>query len=105
MVKLVDTRDLKSLANKHTGSSPVSDTTFKNTIGDEEMKAFKLGNDIYLRVIPAKYLFNSTMIHEVINRGDLFALRVRDSTLCIIRGEEKVEHVDHDVELIQQTPF
>ena len=56
------------------------------------MKAFYLDDELYIRVIPGKNLFKSTMVHEVVNRGDVFAVRVRDSLLTIIPGTAKVEH-------------
>jgi hypothetical protein len=57
------------------------------------MKAFVYNNEIYIRTIPAKKLFNSTMVHEVVNRGDVFALRVSDSALTIVPGTAEVEHI------------
>lgn len=42
--------------------------------------------DWYLRVIPGKRLFNSTLIHEVVNRGDVFAVRIKDQRLTILPG-------------------
>lgn len=34
-------------------------------------------NDIpYCKIIPSKRLFNSTMVHEVVTRGDFFALNL-----------------------------
>ena len=42
--------------------------------------------DWYLRVIPGKRLFNSTLIHEVVNRGDVFAIRIKDQRLTILPG-------------------
>jgi hypothetical protein len=38
----------------------------------------------YIRVIPSKRLFNSTMVHEVVNRGDFFALCLTNSILTIL---------------------
>jgi hypothetical protein len=58
-----------------------------------KMKAFRYNNDIYIRVIPAKSLFNSTLIHETVNRGDIFAVRVSDSKLTIIPGRADVDHL------------
>jgi hypothetical protein len=58
------------------------------------MKAFYLNDELYLRVIPGKNLFKSTMVHEVVNRGDVFAVRIRDSQLTIIPGTAKVTHID-----------
>jgi hypothetical protein len=59
------------------------------------MKTFTYNNDLYIRCIPGKNLFKSTMAHEVVNRGDIFALRVRDQVLTIIPGNAEVEHSEH----------
>ena len=53
--------------------------------------------ELYIRVIPSKSLFKSTMIHEVVNRGDVFAIRVSDSALTIISGKLAVEHSKHSL--------
>lgn len=45
----------------------------------------------YLRVIPGKNLFRSTMVHEVVNRRDIFAVRISDSVLTIIPGNAQVQ--------------
>ena len=58
------------------------------------MKAFIYNNELYIRCIPGKNLFKSTMVHEVVNRGDIFALRVRDQVLTIVPGTAEVEHRD-----------
>ena len=51
------------------------------------MKVFEIAGILYLRVTPVKSLFHSTMVHEVVNRGDIFAVRLEDATLTIIDGE------------------
>ena len=61
------------------------------------MNTFTYNNELYIRCIPSKALFKSTMIHEVVNRGDIFALRVRDQMLTIIPGTAQVEHSKHQV--------
>ena len=38
----------------------------------------------YMRITPAKRLFNSTMIHEVITRGDFFAVNLQTSQFTIL---------------------
>jgi len=58
------------------------------------MKAFYYKDELYIRVIPGKNLFKSTMVHEVVNRGDVFAVRCSDSLLTIISGKEDVTHVE-----------
>ena len=59
--------------------------------------------ELYIRVIPSKSLFKSTMIHEVVNRGDVFAIRVADSALTIISGKLAVEHSSHRLEKIEKS--
>ena len=58
------------------------------------MKGFIYKGDIYIRAIPAKALFNSTLVHEVVNRGDIFALRCVDQKLTIVPGNSEVEHIE-----------
>lgn len=56
------------------------------------MKTFTYNNELYIRCIPGKNLFKSTMVNEVVNRGDIFAVRVRDQLLIIIPGDAEVVH-------------
>ena len=56
------------------------------------LKVFELDGVLYLRVIPGKKLFQSTMVHEVVNRGDIFAVRLEDSVLTIVPGKSQVTH-------------
>jgi hypothetical protein len=58
------------------------------------LKAFELDGVLYLRVIPGKKLFQSTMVHEVVNRGDIFAVRLEDSVLTIVPGKSQVTHYE-----------
>ena len=70
------------------------------------MNTFIYENEIYIRVIPAKSLFKSSMVHEVVNRGDIFGVRVSDQVLTIIPGNSQVTHTKHDItkSAINQTP-
>ena len=61
------------------------------------MKTFTYNNELYIRCIPGKRLFQSTMIHEVVNRGDIFAVRVRDQVLTIIPGDAQVIHSELEI--------
>ena len=56
------------------------------------LKVFDLDGILYMRVVPGKKLFQSTMVHEVVNRGDIFAVRLEDSVLTIIPGKSQVTH-------------
>mgnify|MGYP000485163025 CR=1 FL=1 len=61
-----------------------------------QLLAFYYKNQLYIRAIPAKCLFRSTMIHEVINRGDVLALHVETQQLTIIPGKADVTHAKID---------
>ena len=37
------------------------------------------------------------MVHSVVNRGDIFAVRLEDSVLTIIPGTAKVRHFDLEI--------
>lgn len=65
------------------------------------MKVFWYEGDIYIRAIPAKSLMKSTMVYEVVTRGDVFALRIRDSQLTIIKGTAEVVHCDDDAPSVE----
>ena len=48
-------------------------------------------NKPYIRVIPGKKLFQSNLIHSVVNRGDVFAVCLEDGVLTILPGVAEVE--------------
>jgi len=48
------------------------------------MKVFLYHDIPYIKVVPVKKLFNSTMIHEVVTRGDFFAVNLLDSRLTVL---------------------
>jgi hypothetical protein len=54
------------------------------------MVVFRYKDEYYLRVVPVKNLFRSNMIHGVVVRGDIFAVRIRDSALTVIPGNSEV---------------
>lgn len=61
------------------------------------MKAFIYNGEVYIRLIPAKRLFNSTTIHEVVNRGDIFAMRCSDQQFTVVPGKAEVQHIELEV--------
>lgn len=67
------------------------------------MKAFIWNGVHYLRCVPAKSLFRSTLVHEVVNRGDIFAIRISDQALTIVPGNAVVEHISMDCVLSPKT--
>ena len=62
----------------------------------KQLLAFYYKDQLYIRAIPSKRLFNSTMVHEVVNRGDVFALHVESQQLTIIPGRAEVTHTKID---------
>jgi len=58
------------------------------------MKAFIHNGELFVRLVPGKRMFNSTMVHEVVNRGDIFAMRVADQVFTVIPGNSQVDHVE-----------
>ena len=63
------------------------------------LKTFTYKGELYIRAIPGKNLFRSTMVHEVVNRGDIFAVRVSDQSLTIIPGTSQVKHYEHKLNI------
>ena len=59
---------------------------------------------LYIRAVPAKSLFRSNLIHEVITRGDVFAVSVEDNKLTIIPGTAQVEQFDCDANFVARVP-
>ena len=45
-------------------------------------------NNIYLLVKPVKSLCRSTLIHDVLTRGDVFAINVSNSALTVIARKD-----------------
>ena len=61
------------------------------------LNTFYYKNQLYIRLVPSKPLFNSTMVHQVVNRGDVFAMRVCDQQFTIVPGKAEVTHSSIDV--------
>ena len=59
-----------------------------------QIKAFYYKDKLYIRLVPAKTMFHSTMVHEVVNRGDVFAMRVEDQVMTVVPGTAKVTQVN-----------
>ncbi len=62
----------------------------------------------YYRVRPCKRLFNSTTIWEVVNRGDVFAVRMYDGVLTVIPGKsipKQTERVQLPEKFHSEIPF
>jgi len=51
------------------------------------MKVYYIAGETYIKVSPAKTLFHSTMVHEVVNRGDCFVVRLSDGVLTVLSGK------------------
>lgn len=60
----------------------------------EKMKAFIYKGQTYIRLIPGKRLFQSTMVHDVVNRGDIFGMNIETQVFTIIPGNAQVSHCE-----------
>jgi hypothetical protein len=62
----------------------------------KQLNSFYYRNELYIRLIPSKALFRSTLVHEVVNRGDVFAMRVSDQQFTVVPGKAQVTHTKID---------
>lgn len=66
-----------------------------------QLHTFTHNNQLHLKITPAKKLFNSTLIHEVVNRGDVFALNLSTGIFTILPRHyydgAYVVHQTHDL--------
>jgi hypothetical protein len=61
------------------------------------LTSFYYKGELYIRLVPVKALFQSSMVHEVVNRGSVFAMRVRDQALTVVPGKADVTHMQTDI--------
>jgi hypothetical protein len=50
------------------------------------MHTFIHNGSRYTKIIPSKKLFNSSLIHEVVTRGDFFALNIATGQFTVLPG-------------------
>jgi hypothetical protein len=50
-------------------------------------KIFTYNGDIWMHIVPSKTLFRSTTIHDVITRGDIFAVNLNTRVFTILPRE------------------
>lgn len=66
-----------------------------------QLSTFIHNDQLHLKITPAKKLFNSTLIHEVVNRGDVFALNLSTGIFTILPRHQYdgayVVHQTHDL--------
>jgi hypothetical protein len=53
---------------------------------------FEFNNSVYRKIIPCKTLFRSTTIHEVVNRGDIFALNLTTGVFTVLPGAALIQN-------------
>ena len=63
------------------------------------MKLFYYSGQLYMRVVPSKRMFQSTMIHEVVTRGDVFAVHMETGQFTVVPGAAKITVCSTKVEL------
>lgn len=60
----------------------------------KNIRAFYYKDTLYIRLVPSKAMFNSTLVHQVVNRGDVFAMRVSDQQFTVTPGKADVTHTE-----------
>ena len=72
-----------------------------------QLQTFIHDNQLHLKITPSKKLFNSTLIHEVVNRGDVFALNLQSGIFTILPRHyydgAYVVHQTHDLALSESS--
>ena len=68
------------------------------------MKTFTYKGREYIRVIPSKFMMASTMLYEMITRGDILAMAIDDQKLVCIKGTELVEHHECNILKVVEDP-
>lgn len=54
----------------------------------------KYKGKLLMRVKPTQFLLNSTLVGDVLNRGDVFVCNIESGTLYIMKGDTPIENVD-----------
>ena len=57
---------------------------------NKQIPVFWYANTLYMKVVPVKSLLRSTTMYEVITRGDVFAVSLKDHKLTVIPGTAKI---------------
>lgn len=65
------------------------------------MKAFVQSGKLYIRIIPSKFMMNSTMIYDIVTRGDILAVNVSDQKIYLFKGTDQVTHVEGEFSILQ----
>lgn len=60
-------------------------------MSEHSLNTIKYEGKTYIRVIPGKKLFQSNLVHSVVNRGDVFAVCLETGLLTILPGNAEVE--------------
>ena len=63
-------------------------------------EAFKSKGKLLMRVKPTQFLLNSTIVSDVLNRGDCFVCNLESGTLYITKGSN--EAIIWNVEMIDK---
>ncbi len=90
------------LVDRVAESTKISTTTSSKII-TSTLKGFIYKNELHIRCIPVRALFNSKLIHGATVRGDIFAMRVSDQGLTIVPGTAQVQHVEINKDLLEQS--
>jgi hypothetical protein len=69
---------------------PTEEKKAKPTISDMPYgEAFRSKGKLLMRVKPTQFLLNSTIVSDVLNRGDAFVVNIETGTLYITKGSNE----------------
>ena len=49
-------------------------------------KAFVFNGQPFMKIVPSKRLFRSTLVHDVVTRGDIFAVNLTTGEFTVFPG-------------------
>ena len=55
---------------------------------------FKSGDSIYMRVKPINFILNSTLVQDVLVRGDIFVVNLSTGNMGAMKGATVVEQLE-----------
>ena len=65
----------------------------RDSLYGEIVKTVK-AKKLLMRVKPTQFLLNSTLVGDVLNRGDCFVCNIESGTLYILQGNTEIETVN-----------
>jgi hypothetical protein len=65
-------------------------------------EVLKIRDKYLMRVKPTQFLLNSTLVSNVLNRGDCFVVNMETGTLYILQGSEEISVTESTMHIVQK---